>query len=177
MLDALAQNWWATVLRGLLAIVVGILAWARPEFFSASLVLVFAIYAIVDGLFATIAATRGAARDRAPHVVEGVLGIVVGLIVLVYPGQAGTAIVFVIGLWAAATGFVEIVSAVRLRREIEDEWLLGVGGVLSVFLGTILISRPQFGTVTTSYLLGTYGLVFGVILIVLELRLRRFKPA
>ena len=82
----------------------------------------------------------------------------------------------VIGLWAAVTGVVEIVSAVRLRREIEDEWLLGLGGALSVILGSILIVRPQFGQVTTTYVVGTYGLIFGVVLVMLGLRLRRFRP-
>jgi uncharacterized membrane protein HdeD (DUF308 family) len=108
VLNALFRNWWATVLRGLLAIGVGILAWTRPEIFWASLVLVFG------------------------------------------PDQAGRAIVLVIGLWAVATGVVEIVSAVRLRREIADEWLLGLGGVLSVMLGVILIVRQEFGRVTTT---------------------------
>jgi uncharacterized membrane protein HdeD (DUF308 family) len=176
VLNALSRNWWATVLRGLLAIGVGILAWTRPEVFWASLVLVFAVYAIVDGLFAIAATTTGETRDRALHLLEGILGIVVGVIVFLYPDQAGTAIVLLIGLWAAASGVVEIVSAVHLRREIEDEWLLGLSGVLSVVLGAILIVRPQFGQVTTTYVLGTYGLIFGTVLVGLGLRLRRLKP-
>jgi uncharacterized membrane protein HdeD (DUF308 family) len=176
VLNALSRNWWATVLRGLLAIGVGILAWTRPEIFWASLVLGFAVYAIVDGLFAIVAAIKGETRDRVLHLLEGVLGIVVGVIVLLYPDQAGRAIVLVIGLWAAATGIVEIASAIRLRQEIEDELLLGLGGVVSVILGAVLIVRPQFGQVTTTYVLGSYGLIFGVVLIMLGLRLRRFKP-
>ena len=176
MLNALSRNWWATVLRGVLAFGVGILAWSRPEIFWASLVLVFAVYAIVDGLFAIVAAIKGDSPDRALHLFEGVLGIVVGVLLFLYPDQAGTAIVLVIGLWAAGTGIVEIVSAVRLRQEIDDEWLLGLGGVLSAILGALLIVRPHFGQVTTTYLLGTYGLVVGVVLVMLGLRLRLFKP-
>jgi uncharacterized membrane protein HdeD (DUF308 family) len=176
VLNALSRNWWATVLRGLLAIGVGILAWTRPEIFWASLVLVFAVYAVVDGLFAIVAAMEGPTRDRVLHLFEGVLGVVVGGVIFLYPDQAGTAIVLVIGFWAAATGIVEIASAIRLRQEIEDEWLLGVGGVLSVVLGAVLIVRPQFGQVTTTYVLGTYGLLFGVVLVVLGLRLRGLRP-
>ena len=138
--------------------------------------LVFGIYAVIDGVFAIVAASKGETGDRAFHVLEGLLGIAVGLIIFLYPDQAGTAIVLVIGLWAAVTGVVEIVSAVRLRREIEDEWLLGLGGALSVILGSILIVRPQFGQVTTTYVVGTYGLIFGVVLVMLGLRLRRFRP-
>ena len=176
MLNALTQHWWATVLRGLLAIGVGILAWYRPDIFWASLVLVFGVYAVVDGVFAIVAAIKTESRDRAFHLLEGLLGIAVGVVVFLYPDQAGTAIVVVIGIWAVATGVVEIVSAIRLRREIEDEWLLGLGGVLSLVLGAILIARPQFGQVTTTYVLGTYGLIFGVVLVMLGLRLRRLRP-
>jgi uncharacterized membrane protein HdeD (DUF308 family) len=176
VLNALSRNWWATVVRGLVAIGVGILAWVRPEVFWASLVLVFAVYAIVDGLFAIVATMKGQTRDRALHLLEGVFSIVVGVIVFLYPDQAGTAVVLLIGLWAAATGIVEIVSAIRLRREIDDEWLLGLSGVLSIILGAILIARPQFGQVTTTYVLGTFGLIFGVVLVGLGLRLRQFKP-
>jgi uncharacterized membrane protein HdeD (DUF308 family) len=175
VLNALSRNWWATVLRGLLAIGVGVLAWTRPEIFWASLVLVFGVYAVVDGVFAIVAAKTGETRDRLLHFLEGVLGIVVGAIVFLYPDQAGRAIVLLIGLWAVATGVVEMISAVRLRREIADEWLLGLGGLLSVVLGVILIVRPEFGRVTTTYVLGTYGLIFGVVLVMLGLRLRQFK--
>ena len=148
-------------------------AWYRPDIFWASLVLVFGVYAIIDGVFAIVAASKGETRDRAFHLLEGLLGIVVGLIIFLYPDQAGTAIVLVIGLWAAATG--EANCFARLRREIEDEWLLGLGGVLSIILGSILVVRPQFGQVTTTYVVGTYGLIFGVVLVMLGLRLRRFR--
>lgn len=176
MLSALSRNWWATVLRGIVAIAVGVFAWARPDIFWASLVLVFGVYAVVDGLFAIVAAFKGETGDRLLHLIEGVVGIGAGAIVVLYPDRVGTAIVLVIGLWAAVTGVLEVLSAVRLRREIEDEWLLGIGGVMSVILGAILIARPRFGEVTTTYVLGTYGIVFGVVLVLLGLRLRGLKP-
>ena len=110
----------------------------------------FGVYAIVDRLFAIVAAIKAETRDRTFHLLEGLLSIAVGLIVFIYPNQAGTAIVLVIGLWAVATGIVEMVSAVRLHREIADEWLLGLSGVLSLILGAILILRPQFGQVATT---------------------------
>ena len=176
MLSALSRNWWATVVRGMIAIALGIFAWARPDIFWASLVLVFGAYAVVDGVFAIVAAITGESGGRASHLLEGVLGIAAGLIVVVYPDRAGTAIVLVIGLWAVVTGLLEVLSAIRLRREIADEWLLALGGLLSVVLGAILIARPRFGQVTTTYVLGTYGIVFGGILVLLGLRLRGLKP-
>jgi uncharacterized membrane protein HdeD (DUF308 family) len=175
MLTALSRNWWAVVLRGLLAIGFGLFAWARPDLFWASLVLVFAVYAIVDGLFALSGAITGDSGDRWTHLLEGILGVVAGAVVFAFPNQAGTAIVVVIGLWAIVSGILEVLSAIRLRREIDDEWLLGLSGVLSVVLGVILIARPQFGRVTTTYILGTYGLVFGVVLVLLGFRLRGYK--
>lgn len=175
MLSALSRRWWATVLRGIAAVALGVFAWSRPDMFWASLVLVFGAYALVDGLFALVAALSGEGGDRWPHLVEAVLGIGAGVLALLYPDQAGAAIVLVIGLWAAVTGVLEIASAVRLRKEIEDEWLLGLGGVVSLVLGAILIARPRFGEVITTYVLGTYGIVFGIVLILLGLRLRTMR--
>ncbi len=172
MLITLSRNWWATVARGVAAIGLGIFAWVRPDLFWPSLVVIFAVYAIVDGLFAIVAAVKGESGDRWLHLVEGILGVGVGAIVFFYPEQAGTAIVLVVGLWAIVTGVLEILSAIRLRKEIADEWLLGIGGALSIVLGALLIARPQFGQVTTTYVLGTYGIIFGAVLVVLGLRLR-----
>lgn len=164
-------------MRGLLALGLGIFAWIRPDLFWASLVLVFAVYAIVDGIFALVAAIKGEGGDRWTHLLEGILGIGAGVFVFVFPNQAGTAIVLVIGIWAVVTGALEVISAFRLRKEIADEWLLALGGVLSIVLGVILLARPQFGQVTTTYVLGTYGIVFGALLVLLGFRLRGLKPA
>ena len=175
MLGTLSRNWWATVLRGLVAIGLGVFAWARPDVFWASLVLVAGAYLVVDGLFAIAVAIKGETGDRWLHLLEGLVGVGAGAVIFVYPALAGTAIVLVVGVWAVATGALEILSAVRLRKEIEDEWLLGIGGVLSVGLGLLLIARPQFGQVTTTYVIGTYGIIFGVVLVLLGFRLRGFK--
>jgi uncharacterized membrane protein HdeD (DUF308 family) len=176
VLTTLSRNWWVVVLRGLAAIGLGVFAWVRPDIFWASLVLVFGIYAVVDGVFALGAAFKGEHADRWFHVLEGILGIAAGIVVFAYPDLAGTAIVLVIGVWAAVTGVLEIISAVRLRQEIADEWLLGIGGALSIVLGIFLIARPLFGEVLTTYVLGTYGIIFGLVLIVLGFRLRGFRP-
>lgn len=176
MLTTLSQNWWATVLRGVAAIALGVFAWARPDIFWPSLVLVFGVYAVVDGVFAMVAAIKGESGDRWFQVLEGVLGIGAGAIVFLYPDQAGTAIVIVIGIWALVTGILEILSAVRLRKQVADEWLLGISGAVSVVLGVVLLARPRFGEVTTTYVLGTYGIIFGAVLVLLGFRLRGMKP-
>jgi uncharacterized membrane protein HdeD (DUF308 family) len=175
MLVSLSRNWWATVLRGLVAIGLGVFAWVRPDIFWASLVLVAGAYLLVDGLFTIAAAIKGETGDRWLHLLEGIVGVGASAIIFLYPNFAGTAIVLVVGIWAVVTGALEIVSAVRLRKEIENEWLLGIGGALSVGLGVILIARPQFGQVTTTYVLGTYGIIFGIVLVLLGLRLRGLR--
>jgi uncharacterized membrane protein HdeD (DUF308 family) len=175
MLVTLSRNWWATVLRGLVAIGLGVFAWVRPDIFWASLALVLGAYLLVDGLFTIAAAIKGETGDRWLHLIEGILGVGASAIIFLYPDFAGTAIVLFVGIWAVGTGALEIVSAVRLRKEIENEWLLGIGGALSVGLGVILIARPQFGQVTTTYVLGTYGIIFGIVLVLLGLRLRGLR--
>lgn len=175
MLGALSRNWWATVLRGLVAVALGLFAWARPDLFWPSLVLVFGAYAVVDGVFAFAAAARGDSGDRWLHVIEGILGVAAGVVVVFYPGPAGTAILVVIALWAIVTGVLEVASAVRLRNEIADEWLLGFGGLLSLGFGAVLLLRPAFGAVATTYVIGTYGIVFGLVLIALGLRFRGLR--
>jgi uncharacterized membrane protein HdeD (DUF308 family) len=172
VLDALSRNWWSIVLRGIAAVVLGLFAWARPDIFWASFIVVIAVYVIVDGVFALATGVGGNGGERWLQFGEGILGVAAGVLLLVFPGQAGTAIILVLGVWATATGVIEIMTAVRLRREIADEWLLGIAGVLSVVFGVMLIARPGFGQVTTTYVLGTYGIVFGAVLVLLGLRLR-----
>ena len=176
MLVTLSRNWWATVLRGLAAIGLGLFAWVRPDLFWGSLVLVAGAYLAVDGVFAIAAAVRGETGDRWLHLLEGVVGLGFAAVIFVYPALAGTAIVLLIGIWAVATGALELISAVRLRKEIANEWLLGIGGALSIGLGLLLVARPQFGKVTTTYVLGTYGIIFGAVLVLLGFRLRGLKP-
>ena len=176
MLNTLPRKWWATVVRGMVAVALGIFAWARRDLFWASLVLVFGAYAVVAGVFAIVAAIRGESGGRLIHLLEGILAIAAGLIVVVYPDRAGTAIVLLIGLRAIVIGLLEVLSAIRLRREIADEWLLATGGMLLVILGAILIARPRFGEVVTTYVLGSYGIALGAVLVLLGLHLRGLNP-
>ncbi len=172
MVTLLSRNWWALVVRGVLALAFGILAWTRPDIFWASLVLVFAAYAIVDGVFAIASVFSDEDGPRWPHLIEGLVGLGVGALIVLFPDRVGIGIVLLIGIWAVVTGLLEIASAIRLRQQIKDEWLLGVGGMLSVLLGLIMIANPRFGQVTTTYILGTYGILFGFLLVLLGLRLR-----
>jgi uncharacterized membrane protein HdeD (DUF308 family) len=172
MVTTLAQNWWTLVLRGIAAIIFGILAYLWPGITFTVLVLFFGAYALWDGVFALIGAFRTEGERRWSLVLEGVVGIAAGLITFFWTGAASLALLLVIGAWAIVTGIFEIVSAIRLREEIEGEWLLLISGVLSVLFGIALAIWPAAGLVAVTWMIGAYSIVFGVLLTMLGFRLR-----
>jgi uncharacterized membrane protein HdeD (DUF308 family) len=175
MLTFLARNWWLLALRGLLAVVFGVLAFVWPDITLVALVLLFGAYALVDGAFTSFTAIR----DREEHehwkllLVEGLSGIGAGVLTLLWPGITAFILLYLIAGWALATGLMEIIAAVRLREEIEGEWLFAFSGVLSILLGATLIIRPGAGALGLVWLIGTYAVIFGFTMIVLALKLRR----
>jgi len=173
MITALAQNWWAFLLRGIAAILFGIIAFGWPGVTIVSLTYVFGFYALLDGVFALIAAwsIRGADRWWV-LLLEGLLGIVAGVIAFVYPQVTALALLTVIAAWAILTGILEIVAAIRLRQEIDNEWSLGLAGLASVVFGVLLVVWPQSGLVTISWIIGFYAIAFGIMMLVLGFRLQ-----
>ena len=174
MVNTLAQNWWTLVLRGVAAVIFGILAYVWPGITFTVLVLFFGAYALWDGVFALLAAFRTQAERRWPLVLEGLVGIAAGVLTFIWPGAATLALLLIIGAWAFVTGIFEIVAAIRLREEIEGEWLLLISGLLSVLFGIALAIWPAAGLVAVTWLIGAYSIVFGILLIVLGFRLRNW---
>ena len=174
MLTTLAEYWWTLVLRGVAAVIFGILAYVWPGITFTVLVLFFGAYALWDGVFALIAAFRTQAERRWPLVLEGLVGIAAGVLTFIWPGAATLALLIIIGAWAFVTGIFEIVAAIRLREEIEGEWLLLISGLLSVLFGIALAIWPAAGLVAVTWLIGAYSIVFGILLIVLGFRLRNW---
>jgi len=174
MLIVLARNWWTLVLRGVLAILFGVMAFAWPGLTLGALVLLFGAFAFVDGVFAIAAALTG--RTGGMHwwalLVQGLIGIGVGIATAVWPGITALTLLFVIAAWAIATGIFEIVAAIRLRREIQGEWLLVLDGVLSILLGIGLAVFPGAGALAVVWYIGAVAIVSGVLLIALGLKLR-----
>jgi uncharacterized membrane protein HdeD (DUF308 family) len=175
MLPLLVQNWWAVALRGAFGIVFGVLALAMPGVTLGALILLFGIYAVADGVFAIVSGVRAARRNErwGALIVEGIADIAAGLIAVFLPEAAAIAFVYLFALWALITGIVEIVAAIRLRREIEGEWLLGLTGVLSVLLGIYVAVFPGLGLLGLVWTIGVYAIVFGAALLILAFRLRR----
>jgi uncharacterized membrane protein HdeD (DUF308 family) len=174
-----ASNWWLFVLRGVAAVVFGVVSLALPGVSLTALAIVFGIYALVDGVGSIVSAFRH--RDdgghRALHALEGIVAIVAGVISLLLPQVTALALVVLLGIWAIATGAAEVSAAIRLRREITGEWLLGATGVVSIATGFLILLWPNAGAVAIAWLIGVYAIVFGIALIWIGVRLRRMLPA
>ncbi|MFC6763653.1 HdeD family acid-resistance protein [Natrinema soli] len=177
ILDVTGQNWWAVGLRGIAAIIFGILSFLWPGVTLFMLVLLFGTYAIVDGVFAFVSAYRTAEnRDSAwPFLVEGILGIITGIVAFVWPGITAVALLFLIAVWSIVTGAFELYAAVKLREEIDDEWWLALGGLVSVVFGLLLVFLPGPGALAVIWLIAAYAIVFGALLLALAWRLRRWQ--
>jgi uncharacterized membrane protein HdeD (DUF308 family) len=171
---ALASGWWVIALRGLCAVLLGIAAFALPGVTLIALVVLFGVYAFADGLLAVVAAARAVKHDRPwwPLVVEGVVGIAIGVLTFFWPDLTVMTLLYLIAAWAILTGILEIVAALRLRREIAGEWLLAVAGVLSIAFGLYVLANPLAGALAVIAIIGAFALVFGIVLIALGWRLR-----
>jgi uncharacterized membrane protein HdeD (DUF308 family) len=173
MITELARNWWAFVLRGIAALLFGVMALVWPGLTILTLTFVFGFYAVMDGVFAVVAAWSVRSTGRWwVLLLEGLLGIVAGVIAFVWPGVTSLVLLTVIAAWAIVTGILEIVAAIRLRKEIKDEWRLGLGGLASILFGVLLVIWPQSGMVTISWIIGFYATVFGISMLSLGFRLR-----
>jgi uncharacterized membrane protein HdeD (DUF308 family) len=170
----LAQGWWAVVLRGAAAILFGVLVLVWPPSAIAALVLLFGAYAVVDGIFNLVAAVRAPRGERRWGwlVFEGVISILAGLFTFFWPGITVLVLVLLVAWWSVVTGVAEIVVAIRLRKQIEGEWLLGLAGVLSLAFGVVLFVAPAAGAVAIAIWIGAYSVIFGSLLVGLGLRLR-----
>jgi uncharacterized membrane protein HdeD (DUF308 family) len=171
----LSRNWWAMAIRGVAAIIFGVLTLVLPGITLAAMVLLFGAYALVDGIFAIIAAARGR-RETQPWwalVIEGVLSIAAGIVTFMWPGLTTLVLFYVIASWAIITGVLEIIAAIRLRKEIRGEFWLALSGVLSIAFGVLVYLFPVAGALALVLWTGAYAIVFGAFLVGLSLRLRK----
>lgn len=169
----LARNWWALVIRGVIAVAFGLVAFFDPALTISTLELLFGAYILVDGIFAIIAAVRAlAAQERwGLLLLEGVLGIGAGIAVFVIPGLAVVVFITLMAIWAVVTGALMVVAAFRLDAG-HGNWLMGLAGLVSIVWGGLLLTWPDIGAVVLTLWLGAYALIFGIAMIALGLRLR-----
>lgn len=173
MLDLLTQKWWAVALRGVLAIVFGIVALAFPGATLVSLALVFGAYAFVDGVFGIVSAFGRRGREVVWYVLDGILGIAAGVATFLFPGITAQALVYLIGVWAILTGIFEVIAGFELP--IKRDWLLVIAGIASMVFGVLVFVYPVGGALAITWLIGVYALVFGGSMFVFGLRLRGLR--
>src|SRR5438128_12373552 len=164
--DELARYWWVIGLRGLAAVLFGILAFVWPGMTLAVLVLLFGAYALVDGVLTLVSAFRGGAQHRLYMLIEGVVSILAGLAAFAWPGLTALVLLYIIAFWAIVTGVLEIVAAFAIRGFAAREWALGIAGILSILFGILLIIRPGAGILAILWLVGIYSIIFGILFIV-----------
>jgi uncharacterized membrane protein HdeD (DUF308 family) len=174
MLKKFTQNWWMYAVRGVIAVIFGVMALIWPGQTLQALVLVFGAFALVDGIFAIfagIASYRYFERWWAV-LLEGIVGVVIGLLTFFWPNITALVLVYFIAAWALITGIFEIVAAIQLRREVTGEWILILSGLLSILFGVLLFFFPGAGAVSVIWLIGVYAIVFGISEIIFAFRLR-----
>ena len=178
MNDLLAQNWWAIALRGIVAIMFGLVALFVPGAVMLSLALVFAAYLLVDGVFGIISAVRAARSDERWGwlLAEGILNIIMGVIAAVFPVAAVLGFVLVTAAWAFLSGGAMLVAAFEMHIS-HGRWWMVLGGIVSLIWGVMLVIAPLIGAVVLTWWLGAYAIVFGVTLLVASFHLRSQRTA
>ncbi len=173
----LATNWWSLVIRGIVAMLFGLVTFAWPGITLGALVLLFGAYALIDGVMSIVGAWRASrAHERwGALVLEGVVGIVASAVTVLWPAITALALVLVIASWAIVTGALEIAAAIRLRKHITGEWLLALSGIASILFGVFAVVLPLAGALVIALAVGVYAIIFGVLLIALGFRLRNWN--
>lgn len=177
MLHALANAWWLVLLRGILSIVFGVLAFGWPGLTLVTLVLLYGAFVLVDGVLSLIGAFTGRLKPMPTWwlVLVGIAGIAAGVVTFLWPGITAIILVMFIGAWAVVHGIFEIVGAIQLRKEIDNEWWLILGGVLSVIFGLIVLFAPGAGALGLIWAIAAYSIAFGITWVMLAFRLRKHR--
>jgi uncharacterized membrane protein HdeD (DUF308 family) len=178
MIVVITGSWRALALRGAVAIVFGLGALVWPDVTLWALVALFGAFALVDGAFALAAAVRRSEATEGRQgwlIVQGLAGVAIGLATLFWPDATALALLFLIATWAVVLGVGEISAAVALRRELRNEWLLGLAGALSVAFGVLLAITPGDGALVITWLIGWWAIIHGALFLALALRIRKLE--
>ena len=171
-------DWRAHAVRGVVALFFGIVALVWPDLTLWALVLLFGAYVLIDGIMILAAVFTGAPGTQSQRgwlLFHGIVGVAAGLLTLVWPDITALALLYLIAAWAFLSGVMQIATAVRLRREIDNEWLLVLSGGLSIVFAVLLVITPGTGALVITWLIGWFAVLYGVLLLLLALRLRKLQ--
>ena len=174
LLETLKRRWWVPVLRGVAAIIFGVIAFTHPLMAAATLVLFFGAWILIDGIFRVIGAIANRASDKewGFDLIIGLVGIIIGLLTFHAPQITALALIIYIAAWALMIGATEIATAIKLRREVKGEWFLILMGLLSIAFAGLLLWNPLAGATALIWIIAWYAVIFGVLGIFFGLRLR-----
>jgi uncharacterized membrane protein HdeD (DUF308 family) len=178
LLSSLAQNWWMLLLRGIAAIIFGVLTFVWPGITLLSLTILWGAYAISDGIFAFGAAIAGKGFETSARwwlALVGLCGILAGILTFMVPGMTELVLLMYIASWAIVVGVLQVWGAIQLRKEIENEWLLALSGLLSMAVGVLVIAEPGAGALSIVWIIGSFAVLVGCLYTGLAFRLKKFK--
>jgi uncharacterized membrane protein HdeD (DUF308 family) len=172
--EVLFEKWWVLLLRGLVSIAFAVLIWMQPAITLKAMIILFGAFALVDGVLGvwTAFSSRKDRNNWWVLMLWGLVGIGIGIITFVAPAVTALALLFYIAIWAIVTGVLEIIAAVKLRKEIQGEWLLGLAGLVSLVFGILLIMNPGAGVLAVLWLIAAYALILGVLMVILAFKVR-----
>ena len=170
MLDLLSRRWWWILVRGIAAILFGIACFVWPGRVALSLVFVFGVYAIIDGAAMIVFGRK--LGNWFWYALAGIVSMLAGVIAIAFPVFTAGALVMVIGLWAIFSGIFQIMAGWSIRKDVEGEWVLFVGGVLAILFGILLFLRPGAGAAGIVWLIGMFLILFGILQIILSFKLK-----
>src|SRR6516162_1679224 len=178
LLRTLADNWWLLLLRGVAAVIFGVLAFYWPGLNLITLTLLWGAYAFADGIIAIWAALNASGGDAGPRWwlgLSGIVSILAGVVTFYYTGETTLVLLMFIAVWAIIIGALQIWGAIALRKVLQDEWLLILSGVLSIAFGAVLLAQPAAGALAFVWMIAWYAIFFGGLYVVLAFRLKQYK--
>ncbi|HEX2053314.1 MAG TPA: HdeD family acid-resistance protein [Actinomycetota bacterium] len=174
LVQAVSGKWWIFAVRGAIAVVFGVMALAWPQITILALVSLYGAYALVDGILSIVLSIRGPGT-RWPLLAWGVLGVLAGIAVFLWPGITALVLVYLIAAWAIFTGIAEVAAAILFRKEMTGEWALGLAGLLSIVVGAAMAVFPGAGALSITWLIGAYAIALGLILLIVAVRIRSWR--
>lgn len=179
MMRGIAANWWMVLLRGIAAVLFGVVALLMPGLTLFVLLITFGAYAVFDGVVAVINAFQRKSRDERwwAWLLDGVLSIAIGLLALFWTGPTALAFIIWMAIWGVIAGLFRIIAAIRLRHEIEGGWALGLSGLLLMVWGVLMATLPAAGLLSLAWVIGLFSILIGLSMIVLAFQLRKSAGA